>query len=142
MRMWIGKEREGKKKGAETLFVASMWLDADSLRKVCSVAKEHSISRIYIGAGKVDVVELSKEWVNILQGFQVVAETTAENVRSLCFTEKFDEIIIRTDLSLTSLKNVTSKIDNGEKVFMYYEYVENSLSTVKNGYYTDTDILV
>lgn len=142
MRMWIGKEREGKKKGVETLFVEAPWLHILRLKKVRSVAKEHSISRIYIGAGKVDVTRLSKDWVNILQGFEVVVETTAENVSKLCHTEKFEEIIVRTDLSLESLDNVTPKIDNGKKVLMYYGYLENSLSTVKDGYYTDTDILV
>lgn len=142
MRMWIGKEREGKKKGVETLFVEAPWLHKIRLRKVRSVAKEHSISRIYIGAGKVDVKRLSKYWNNILQSFEVVVETTAENVSKLCYAEKFDEIIVRTDLSLESLENVTPKIDNGKKVLMYYCYEENSLSTVKNGYYTDTDVLV
>ena len=142
MRMWIGKEREGKKKGVKTLFVEATLLDTLTLKKVCSVATKHSISRIYIGAGKVDVIGLSKDWFNILQGFDVAVETTAKNVSKLCHTEKFGEIIIRTDLSLKSLANVTPKIDNGEKVRMYYGHEENSISSVKDGYYTDSDVLV
>ena len=142
MRMWIGIEREGKKKGVRTLFVETIWLDELTLKEVRNVAKEHVISRIYIGAGKVDVKGLSKDWVNILQGFDVAVETTAKNVDKLRHTEKFSEIIIRTELSLTLLDNVTPKIDNGEKVRMYYGHEENSISSVKDGYYSDSDVLV
>ena len=142
MRMWIGIEREGKKKGVRTLFVETIWLDELTLKEVRNVAKEHVIIRIYIGAGKVDVKGLSKDWVNILQGFDVAVETTAKNVDKLRHTEKFSEIIIRTELSLTLLDNVTPKIDNGEKVRMYYGHEENSISSVKDGYYSDSDVLV
>lgn len=49
MKLWLGKEREGRLKGAYTLFVGSSEITYDEIKEVLN---EHSaVKQIYFGAG-------------------------------------------------------------------------------------------
>jgi len=50
MKLWIGKEREGKFKGVETLFVGSKTITFEKIEK--TISDNPTICQIYFGAGK------------------------------------------------------------------------------------------
>lgn len=142
MRAWVGIEREGAQKGVKTLFIESNRISRTDLPLIRSAARQRSISRIYLGAGKIDVKFISKDWVKKFKDFEVVVETTARNLNFLHFREQFSAIVLRTDIEMSNYKNVVPKIDNGEKVTLYYHGVMNSINTVTDGMYADTDKII
>lgn len=139
MRLWEGIEKEGAQIGIKTLFVESKRITYDKLLLIRDVAKKRSISRIYLGAGKVDIIYLYKKWYEILKKIEVVVETTSPHIRYLSSLDAFSSVVVRIDIDVKEYSNIIPKIDNKKVVTLYYNGVENSISTVKNGMYTDTD---
>lgn len=142
MRLWSGIEREGTQTGVKTLFVESAHVLATDLLKIKDVAIKCNISRIYLGAGKTDVLALCAEWPEILNGFDVIVETSCTSIQHLAQVEKFENVILRNDISLKDYSSVVPKIDNGESVTLYYGAVTNSLATLRDGIYTDSDTII
>jgi len=142
MRLWAGIEREGAQTGVKTLFVESNRVGRADLTIIRSEAKKRNISRIYFGAGKIDVKFISKDWVKVFKGFEVVVETTLQSLCYLHFRSEFKSIILRNDILLSNYKNIVPKIDNGKQVTLYYDGVTNDISSVKDGMYKDTDEII
>lgn len=142
MRLWEGIEREGIKFGVKTLFVESNRLTCDDLYLIQAKAKERGISRLYLGAGKVDVQTIHSFWVEILKGYEVVVETTPQNLHCLYHVEHFDSVVLRNDIGVSNYQNITPKIDNGKSVTLFYNGITNTLEAVKDGAYSDTDKII
>ena len=142
MRAWVGLEREGREKGVNTLFVESDCVLASDLYKIQDAAKKRGINRIYLGAGKRNVIYICKEWPIICGSMKVVIETTPNFLRNLTHIKKFKNVILRYDIQLKDFSNIVPKIDNGSTVAMYYDKEENLLDTLKDGIYTDSDQII
>ena len=141
MRIWEGIEKEGAQKGVMTLFVESKRITCAKLTLICRIAKKRNISRIYLGAGKVNVTYMYKRWHKVLGNYDVVIETAPRYLSKLPQHERFYNIVLRNDITI-SYKNIIPKIDNGKSVALYYGAVENSLKTLKDGIYTDSDTII
>lgn len=142
MRVWEGIEREGAQTGVKTLFVESARILMLDLHKIRNVAKKRGISRIYIGAGKLDVIQLEETWNEVLIDYDVVIETTPQNLDNIVSIDKFQSVVLRNDISLNDYSNVVPKIDNGKSVTLFYNGIKNTIDTVQDGLYTDTDKII
>ena len=119
MRMWYGSEKEGECDDI-TLFVQTHFLSDERVLQVRKAANDYSVSRIYFGAGRIDLEGITGDALDILRvmssSFKIVIETTAAFVD---IAEELDgiadEIILRHEVpSLTRPRKsrLTLKIDN------------------------------
>ena len=141
MRIWKGIEREGFDKGIMTLFVESTVLTNEQLQRVKQCAAEHIINRIYFGAGKQNIVSMSK-WADMFRGFKVVVETTYPCLHYLADAEMFNQIIVRMEVSSKISSKIAPKIETEREVLVYGLAIKNSISAVESGIYTDTDTII
>ena len=143
MRLWVGKEREGKKNGVQTLFVCGAVITTHDAAKVIVGGLMHATKRLYFGAGKVDLEQVPCELLQLMRnsGTEVVVEVSAANASQVPCAELFDEIIVRVDANInTKASNVTLKLDNGREVRMYDQGYTENIIDVQNGMYVGTDI--
>lgn len=142
MRIWKGQEREGRDTGEMTLFVESEHVTTHVLEKARTLARENGISRIYLGAGKTDILSLCS-WADTLRGFRVIVETTAQNLDKLVERGNFIAVILRTEVGgMESVANIFPKIETANSVAIYYNSTSNSTADVNCGLYTETDTLL
>lgn len=143
MKIWKGPEREGKDIGKDTIFVESSVLDFCVINKVKEIAKKEKISRIYFGAGRVDILKIEAQCLNGLNNAYLIAESSYNNLSILLSEIRFNERIARLDLNAQDkAKNIKAKIDYGDKVSFFVDSIETNLKTLKKGLYTDTDTLL
>ena len=119
MRMWYGSEKEGECDDI-TLFVQTHFLSDERVRQVRKAANDYNVSRIYLGAGRIDLEGITDYSLDILRvmssSFKIVVETTAAFVD---IAEKLDgiadEIILRYEvpnLTRPRKSRLTLKVDN------------------------------
>ena len=144
MRIWKGIEREGKSKGILTLFIEASILCQDDIEKIDTIASKNDLKRLYFGAGRIDWEKESLSLVKKLcdKGYSVTIECSYSNYYNNKVLLNFKEIIVRIDTKIIPLPNVTVKLDNNKSVAMFYNPIYTSLATLKNGMYTDSDILI
>lgn len=119
MRMWYGKEREGECDEL-TLFVLAEAVGANGVKAVRKAANEYGVSRIYLGAGRVDLEYVAPDALELLRvmsaSFKIVVETTAACIDVAGkFDGIADEIVLRHDvpsMTLPSKSRLTLKVDN------------------------------
>lgn len=140
MKLWYGIEKEGRDLNEKTLFVCEKFLTRVDLVFISKIADSYGINRIYLGAGKKNVLRLYPQWYNILNSSNVVIETTLSTLRNIPRAELFSEVIIRNDVKEVS-SNIVFKADDGKKVALYYARYTNSTLDVKNGMYEDDKII-
>ena len=144
MRIWIGKEQEGKHFGELTLFVESNKLDSIVLNKVKQFIP-NNCKRIYFGAGRVDVLKFDIELYDLLN-YDIIIEQGIFNFNRLpkWVLNNWNVILTyrTTQDGIASLgSNITFKIDDFKQVCMYE--LKNihtiNLSTLNNGLYKNID---
>ena len=148
MRLWVGEEREGREKGVETLFVESVALYEHDLYLIKDVAKERSISRIYLGAGKVDLQSICDEWENVLSGFSVVVECSwlyaaSKPSRLVRLINKGAKVVVRKETTLPSdlLERCDIKIENATSLYVYTEKEKTNLSDLYDALYSNDKLI-
>ena len=146
MRLWIGKEQEGIKKGTTTLFVDATSINFGQEKVIEQYLRKHKVSRVYLGAGKNDLLDFSTTLLDsTLKGFEIVVECTLKKSSIwIPFLNRIDELIVRIDNETIDARceKIVLKIDNGSTVGLFYDRVINSIDTVKNGMYANDDKLV
>lgn len=121
MRIWIGKEQEGRYKGIHTMFVESDKINMGVLRIIVDTLKEYpTISALYFGAGRKNVRIVSKDCIDLLE------ELRKKYILSIEFDKygtdapnsfEFDNNIFRTMCDPLNYNNVSIKIDTNKDVF-------------------------
>lgn len=146
MRLWIGKEREGKDQGVRTLFVEASELSIDDKNIILDSVRKHDIKRIYFGAGRVDLTKEQTHFFEALHlnGCYVVLESSATTALYWAkHTIALDEIVMRLDCDYDAKKTkIVPKIDTGTEAKLFYEPIVNTLNDVKDGMYTTTDFVI
>lgn len=151
MRMWFGREKEGECADL-TLFVQTDVLTDKRVRQVRKAANDYFVPRIYLGAGRTDLEDITGDALDILRvmsaSFKIVIETTAAFID---VAEELDgiaeEIILRHEVpSMTRPRRsrLTLKVDN------IYNWcgvagtlIPTDISGLKDGLYPqDTEIKV
>ena len=138
MKIWKGAEMEGRDKGIITLFVEATALSLEQLETIKEIARQEQISRIYLGAGKVDTLVIDN--LDILNGCNIIIEVSFDNYNKIKDKELYNEIIVRFDLD-ADLNKLRLKADNGKDVIIYYNGVKNTLNGVLDGLYAK-DIMI
>ncbi len=136
MRVWKGQEQEGRERGKLTLFVESYYITDKEIDDIKKLLRKENISRLYLGAGKVDCMKISN--IDSLKEYEVIVEISAQNFKNLKEREKFSQVIVRVDCSKDD-KNLLIKLDNGKEVEIFYEGVKNTLESLKNSMYQNID---
>lgn len=121
MRIWIGKELEGRYKGTPTMFIESDEISVSTLKIVVDTLKDYTtIIALYFGAGRKNVRTISKDCINILE------ELRKKYILSIEFDKygtdvpnlfEFDNNIFRTMCEPLDYNNVSIKIDTNREVF-------------------------
>ena len=149
MRIWLGKEMEGRYKGFLTMFVESTVIDNSVLEKVFEYSKNLNPSIIYFGAGRKDVQRINVDCFSALKELNdkyiLSIEFSKENT-SVPLSYPFDINIFRTmtERGIFDLNNLQVKLDDNNKVYsqsadcMYYTCLER----LKDDMYQDNDTQV
>ena len=121
MRIWVGKEQEGRYKGIYTMFVESDKINMCTLRIIIDTLKEYpTISALYFGAGRKNVRIISKDCIDMLE------ELRKKYILSIEFDKygtdvpnlfRFDNNIFRMMCEPLNYNNVSIKIDTNKDVF-------------------------
>ena len=121
MRIWVGKEQEGRYKGIYTMFVESGKINMRTLRIIIDTLKEYpTISALYFGAGRKNVRTISKDCIDMLEDLR------KKYILSIEFDKygtdapnlfEFDNNIFRTMCEPLNYNNVSIKIDTNKDVF-------------------------
>lgn len=160
MRIWIGKEKEGKKYvGKTTMFVESARLEDKACMFITNLLEtpyndrgdtyNSIVERIYLGAGKVEVTFIKPSAFERLlatcrnAGIGIALETTNPNswLKITDFQLMMDrndfEMIVRTDIPEIDvpadnlMNKLTYKVDTGKECFFTEFAVETSNSVVE-----------
>lgn len=124
MRIWIGKELEGRYAGVQTMFIESDIIDMRTLRIITDALKYSmnyaTIGSLYFGAGRKNVQTISKDCVDRLK------ELKDSYVLSIEFDRygtdapnlfEFDNNVFRIMCDPLDYNNVSIKIDTNHEVF-------------------------
>lgn len=136
MKIWLGKEEEGKEKGAITLFVKARVITRVKAIVIYNLYTKHRPEYIYLGAGEKDVLFISRNAFAELPG-KIKIETS--RLTGWIYAFNFYQIIIRKKCK--KIGNILPKIRDSKNARIFYGFFENSIEDVKNGLYKD-DITV
>lgn len=139
MRIWIGYEQEGREQGMQTLFVESRIITSKKIDLIKYYAKQTSIKRIYLGAGKKDILCCLTNLKQLKENENKIVYECSR-IRKQKWLLDINEIILRQDVNFQEIKKLQSKIDNGLIVKMYEKEIYNDIN-VKNGTYKE-DIVI
>lgn len=145
IRIWKGIEREGLEKGVQTLFVEAPRLVAPFAQIISNIAEREGIQRIYCGAGKMDVEYIAPSFfLNLSPKIKkVVFETTERNLDVLLdFQQYISCTILRYEMPTGVTAQILPKFEFLDKVAIFAEATYNSISSVKDGLYADSDTLL
>jgi hypothetical protein len=147
MKCWIGKEQEGRKKGAKTLFVRALWVSDMTLYWLKNECLNRKVNRLYFGAGRWPLLFMSKRLRDVFprDEYELVLECPVWQLRWCNLSKDFTRIVcsLRTRKALRPFILVP-KIDTYEMVAMYDAGAPsiNSLSSLKRGLYENEDFLI
>ena len=120
MRIWIGKEMEGRYKGVSTMFIESDIINSKVLNVVTQYIEDYPVNVLYFGAGRVNVKSIDYNCFAILDNLKKLFMLSIEfdkdgtEVPSLyCF----DSNVYRTMTSELNFKNLSLKIDTEKEVY-------------------------
>ncbi len=143
MRFWIGKEREGRYKGINTLFVETDVITSDVMKNIKQIASKYSFGQIYFGAGEVDVTDVdvsAKEELNLLKNNYVL---TVETHQQRSFYKKcFNHVVFSFYVENEQNVEYTFKIRTNKNVYSMPKencFVTN-LEDLKDGLFLGTDV--
>lgn len=143
MRIWKGKEMEGRESGRDTLFIESRALGTRQLVKTQEFIESEGIRRLYFGAGKVDVLGVSDGFFEyfINEGCEVIVETSYKcPLLDYFFAVEPLSVIVRTDTQ--KRERIAFKTDNGREAIIYYPDTVTPLNAVVDGKYEQIDTML
>lgn len=142
MRIWIGEEQEGPEKGLSTMFVEARFLTRRKGRRVARYMEAYNPSRLYLGAGKKDVVFVSKDFLSCVYGPQIIMETSRPTPALLRRLGRSVQVVARLDLpAWAQAYNIDPKIDYQNAVRIYTHFTQNSTQGVTDGMYKNDKLI-
>ena len=139
MRIWKGIEKEGAAQGEQTIFIESKYLYFFQVETIKEQAKD--CRRLYFGAGKKDILGISKGFFNKFQDYQIIIETTPLNLPVIYNEIQNADIIIRIETRRNNNRLIPKIEYKNESVRIYQSYIENDIKEVLDGQYND-DIML
>lgn len=160
MRIWIGKEVEGKHIGKLTLFVETTMLAEENLKTVKLYAEMNKVEAIYFGAGRKDVTYLQQnQLLNLLDycyNHDIIVTIETTNLDIWVSTKELSDalhtpntqIVLRTmtstEFPTMLLTNLVCKIDDNK--FCYFSPFKcnsiTNLATLNESLYEGVDKLI
>ena len=153
MKIWLGKEQEGKDIGKLTLFVESDKINDKVIETIEKYIPE-DCKRIYFGAGRKDVKNIFLIPTNIkfLSDYDIIIETSYRNLKripDLLFYNWKIILTLRTHKELVkkiqkSNYDISFKIDDYKSLCLYEDkptFIRN-LSDLKKNKYNDIDTIL
>lgn len=142
MRTWIGEEQEGDVHDI-TLFVESDKVELDDAERIARCARARDICRIYLGAGRKNVLA-SKSAVGYLkeQGLEVVIETDLAGYKDAEGADP-SKLVLRVELpDVYQFPYLSMKLDNlKDWCAVSTSLIYTDTSQLKNGMYeTDKEV--
>lgn len=120
MRIWIGKEMEGRYKGVSTMFIESTIIDDSVISVITEHLQDYPVNVLYFGAGRKNVetitFEATKQLDNLKSRFMLSIEFDKNGLKVPSLYE-FDSNIYRTMTNELSFKNLSLKIDTEKEVY-------------------------
>lgn len=151
MRIWIGKELEGRYAGVQTMFIESDIIDMRTIR-IITDALEYAlnyttIGALYFGAGRKNVKSISKDCIDTLQ------ELKERYILSIEFDKdgtdapnlfEFDNNVFRIMCEPLDYNNLSIKIDTNLEVFSQSIdcMFKTDLNTLNDHMFLGTDRLI
>lgn len=163
MRIWKGKEMEGRYIGATTMFVET---DVITLKNILIIryllCKHPDVTNIYLGAGRVDIKLNNYEerfffnaLLKMCSARHLVTTIETSNLSALLGNKKIADSILRYGVQLVHrvdadiqaeqiMPLIVHKIDDTKKVILstFTPSYVTDLNTLRGGLYTNVDKII